>query len=48
MTSYVLCEQDLDNSRGIGFQEVCMRVYPRVARILSVVRSLNPYGATLP
>jgi hypothetical protein len=33
---YVTCKQDFDNSRGIGFQEVCACTYPQVVRILSV------------
>ena len=38
---YVICEQDYDNSRGIGFQEVCV-THLRVIRILSVMTQFEP------
>jgi len=33
---YLMSVFDFDNSRGIGFQEVCV-TYPQVVRILSVI-----------
>jgi hypothetical protein len=36
---YVICKQDFDNSRGIGFQEVCV-TYLQVVRILSVYNAV--------